>query len=236
MSPPIPPLPDKIILQGVKIPQEYATSSIVVSLQPLLSIPTLGNHLSSGQLTMILLPPSCHIFMFLVVVLLVFSTGYYLYQDGYDYHYVYHVVVTGRKAAFIEEILENDIDGPFDNSTLAALCSSKKWIPGLIFKCGPAPGVVGDVRNTFLNCVRYAIEAGGLYPPRRPFLFWSISKQTNTCCALLPSDRLHSPRNPHPSQQHVRPEQVPILLLLRPLPLRTLSQHSLSTNTHLHVK
>ena len=148
----------------MEISQECATSSITVSLRPPLSHCPPSNHLSSGQLTMILSPRSGHIFMFLIVVLLVSSTGYYLYQDGYDYHDVYRVVVTGRKGAFVEEILENDIDGPFDNSALAALCSSKKWMPGLIFKC-EASGVVGNVRNIILNCVRYAIEAGGSSSP-----------------------------------------------------------------------
>lgn len=65
------------------------------------------------------------------------------------------------KAAFIKEASVWEIDGPFNNTALQNLCLSKKWIQGLHFKCAPAFGGVGNVRNIVLTCVRYAIEAGG---------------------------------------------------------------------------
>lgn len=64
------------------------------------------------------------------------------------------------KAAFIKEASVWEIDGPFNNTALQNLCLSKKWIQGLHFKCAPAFGGVGNVRNIVLTCVRYAIEAG----------------------------------------------------------------------------
>lgn len=68
-----------------------------------------------------------------------------------------------KKALFIDTLLreENEIDGPFDNKTMVELCGSRQWTEGLIFKCEPPEGGIGNVRNVFLNCVRYAIEAGG---------------------------------------------------------------------------
>ena len=122
-------------------------------------------HLRDGQLTMTLSSRSSHVFKLGIIVFLITTTAYYLFFDNrYDVHDVYQVAVTGRKGAFVQDILENEIDGPFDGSALAALCSTKTWTPGLIFKCEAPQGGFGDVRNVFVNCVRYAIEAGGTSP------------------------------------------------------------------------
>jgi len=69
----------------------------------------------------------------------------------------------GRKAAFLQAATEWEIDGPFNDQPLRKLCSSKRWMPGLIIKCDAAFGGVGNVRNIVLTCVRYAIEAGGKF-------------------------------------------------------------------------
>ena len=77
--------------------------------------------------------------------------------------------IAGKKAAFIQEAADWEIDGPFDQRPLHGICAGTKWRPGLIFECKPSYGGVGNVRNTILTCVRYAIEAGGwflLYIPR----------------------------------------------------------------------
>lgn len=47
---------------------------------------------------------------------------------------------------------EDDIDE--DLWPLRALCADKKWIPGLVMTCDNCHGGLGNVRNTFLACVR----------------------------------------------------------------------------------
>jgi hypothetical protein len=69
--------------------------------------------------------------------------------------------IAQKKYVFIEEASNWDIDGPFNNTALHNLCAGKSWREGLHFKCAPAFGGVGNVRNIVLTCVRYAIEAGG---------------------------------------------------------------------------
>lgn len=66
-----------------------------------------------------------------------------------------------RKQQFIQQASTWEIDGPFNPAPLSDLCKSKKWQPGLIFKCDDAFGGVGNIRNIMLTCLRYAIEAGG---------------------------------------------------------------------------
>ncbi|KAH8676555.1 hypothetical protein BGZ60DRAFT_372421 [Tricladium varicosporioides] len=99
-----------------------------------------------------------------LVFISLFLTGHYLFvrnevgKNGY--HEIYQTAISGKKAVFVQNVMRNPIDGPFDNRTLVELCKSKTWTPGLIFRCDSPKGGVGNVRNVFLNCVRYAIEAG----------------------------------------------------------------------------
>jgi len=122
-------------------------------------------HPLDGHLKMSFSPRILHIFKLSGVVFALILTGYYLLAgpSGYssnDYKQFYNVAVSGKKGAFVESALTTEIDGPFDNSTLIELCRSRTWTPGLIFKCEAPQGGIGNVRNVFLNCVRYAIEAG----------------------------------------------------------------------------
>ncbi|KAK0108626.1 hypothetical protein ONS95_003419 [Cadophora gregata] len=94
-------------------------------------------------------------------------TAFYLFSGSADithrgYRAIYQTAVKGKKGLFVESLLadENEIDGPFNNGTLVELCRTRHWTPGLIFKCEAPEGGIGNVRNVFLNCVRYAIEAG----------------------------------------------------------------------------
>jgi hypothetical protein len=100
-----------------------------------------------------------------IIVFAVFFTSYFLFSrpeiSQADYHEIYRVAVSGKKAAFVEAVLDTEIDGPIDNGALVELCKRKVWTPGLIFNCEAPQGGVGNVRNVFLNCIRYAIEAGG---------------------------------------------------------------------------
>lgn len=69
------------------------------------------------------------------------------------------------KQNFIKAVIRNDVDGPMNLEPLTDLCRNTKWQPGLIVKCQPFPGGVGNIRNMFLNCIRFAIEAGGMSSP-----------------------------------------------------------------------
>ncbi|KAH8675358.1 hypothetical protein BX600DRAFT_431944 [Xylariales sp. PMI_506] len=66
----------------------------------------------------------------------------------------------GEKAVFVNDFLENEIDGPIDGTAIQELCANRTWTEGLIFACDPATGGVGKVRNAHLNCIRFAMEAG----------------------------------------------------------------------------
>lgn len=67
----------------------------------------------------------------------------------------------GEKATFVNDFLAHEIEGPFDGEPIRKLCASKKWTKDLILSCDPVPGGLGQVRNAHLNCIRFAIEAGG---------------------------------------------------------------------------
>ena len=91
------------------------------------------------------------------------------------------------KDIFIQKALGNEIDGPFNSAPLTALCRQAQWIDGLIIKCAAAIGGVGNVRNIFLNCVRYAIEAGGLFsllPPACISVLLIPDQQQLRLCSL----------------------------------------------------
>lgn len=48
-----------------------------------------------------------------------------------------------------------------DSGELREICSNTDWNSSLVFTCDNNHGGVGRVRNSILNCVRYAIGAGG---------------------------------------------------------------------------
>lgn len=50
---------------------------------------------------------------------------------------------------------------PFDAEAIQSVCSKAIWNPGLVFTCDKSGGGIGNLRNSILICVRYAIEAGG---------------------------------------------------------------------------
>jgi hypothetical protein len=67
----------------------------------------------------------------------------------------------GEKARFVEDFLKHDIGGPIHGEPISELCANRTWTKGLLFQCEPAPGGIGEVRNAHLNCIRFAMEAGG---------------------------------------------------------------------------
>jgi hypothetical protein len=147
---------------------------------------------------MSLSPRDTHIFQLLIVFIIVTISFYYLFLEGqYDVHDVYRGTVTGKKRLFVEDILATEIDGPFDGSPLADLCNTKKWIPGLIFKCEAPQGGLTNVRNIFLNCVRYAIEAGGMS---------SLLQPLSVTYIVRPSNWLHNTRDHGPPSKGRQPQ------------------------------
>jgi len=56
---------------------------------------------------------------------------------------------------------------PADSEAIKRICRNTEWNKDLIFTCARSGGGVGNLRNSILNCVRYAIHAGGaLVVPR----------------------------------------------------------------------
>ncbi|CZR57857.1 uncharacterized protein PAC_07746 [Phialocephala subalpina] len=68
------------------------------------------------------------------------------------------------------ELLETTdlFDDPFlESPAIKNLCERTEWNPKVLFTCNRSGGGVGNLRNSILNCVRYAISAGaGLTLPR----------------------------------------------------------------------
>lgn len=94
-----------------------------------------------------------------------------------------------NKKEFVKDLLAHDIDGPFDPEPLRQLCANTTWQEGLIFSCGAGVGGVGNVRSIFANCIRFAIEAGGM----------SFKSARNIDSLIrLRSDRLCHSANPSP--------------------------------------
>lgn len=67
-----------------------------------------------------------------------------------------------EKQLFISDFLEHEIDGQFDGSSITELCKRKTWTPGLFLSCDSPAGGVSIVKNAHLNCIRFAIEMGGM--------------------------------------------------------------------------
>jgi hypothetical protein len=56
---------------------------------------------------------------------------------------------------------------PVESGAIKDICVGTTWNDGLVFTCDESVGGIGSVRNSILNCVRYAISAGaGLVLPK----------------------------------------------------------------------
>ena len=80
---------------------------------------------------------------------------------------LYHIIWNREKAIFIDKALLTGF--PDDHFAIRNLCSSRNWTDNVIFSCNPPQDdTVGAViiRNVVLNCVRYAIETGGMHFPK----------------------------------------------------------------------
>lgn len=67
------------------------------------------------------------------------------------------------KDQFIAAILREPIEGLLDPDPIRKKCNETKFQDGLVWHCAAVVGGIGNVANMWLNCVRYAIEAGGTF-------------------------------------------------------------------------
>ncbi|KAL2065577.1 hypothetical protein VTL71DRAFT_3247 [Oculimacula yallundae] len=55
---------------------------------------------------------------------------------------------------------------PVKSESIKSVCDETQWNQSIVFKCDASVGGIGNIRNSILNCVRYAISAGaGLVIP-----------------------------------------------------------------------
>ena len=106
-----------------------------------------------------------HTLQFKVCIILIFITlaGYYLLR--YREEEVIQAITQlqhGEKETFIKISIQTANEVAFDIQPIRELCGNITWTDGLIFQCDAPQGGVGNVENFFVNCVRYAIEAGGI--------------------------------------------------------------------------
>lgn len=64
------------------------------------------------------------------------------------------------KEAYIDAVLRNPVEGLLDPEPIRQKCNETRFQPGLVWHCDTVVGGLGNVGNMWLNCVRYAIEAG----------------------------------------------------------------------------
>lgn len=65
------------------------------------------------------------------------------------------------KDQYIAAVMRNPVEGLLDPEPIRQKCSETKFQEGLVWQCAAANGGIGNVANMVLNCVRYAVEAGG---------------------------------------------------------------------------
>ncbi|KAF8850239.1 hypothetical protein BDZ45DRAFT_603133 [Acephala macrosclerotiorum] len=61
---------------------------------------------------------------------------------------------------FIAAILREPVEGTIDLDPIRKKCDETKFQEGLVWHCAAGNGGIGNEANMWLNCVRYAIEAG----------------------------------------------------------------------------
>ncbi|RFU35264.1 hypothetical protein B7463_g1050, partial [Scytalidium lignicola] len=64
------------------------------------------------------------------------------------------------KDQFVSAILREPVEGLLDPGPIRKKCNETKFQEGLVWHCAAVNGGIGNVVNMWLNCVRYAMEAG----------------------------------------------------------------------------
>ena len=111
--------------------------------------------------------PYLNLMKFLVPIMLIFASSIYLFHshDIKVIKFEHKSNAPTTKEGFIEDFLNNEIDGPYDPKPLKDFCRSKRrnYQPGLVIKCSPCGGGFGNIKNMMLNCLRFGLEAGGQF-------------------------------------------------------------------------
>lgn len=64
------------------------------------------------------------------------------------------------KEEYIDAFLREPVEGLLDPLPIRKKCDATKFQPGLVWHCELVNGGIGNVGNMWLNCLRYAVEAG----------------------------------------------------------------------------
>lgn len=94
--------------------------------------------------------------------ILVFSISFYIFFLS-SYNLSAHVIGNNylENASHTSNATDDIFDfPPVDSHALRTVCESAQWNPEIVFTCDNSVGGVGNIRNSILNCVRYAISAG----------------------------------------------------------------------------
>lgn len=67
----------------------------------------------------------------------------------------------GREA-YVAAVVQNPVEGLLDPEPIRRKCNETSFQSGLVWHCDLARGGIATQTNTWLNCLRYALEAGGL--------------------------------------------------------------------------
>lgn len=105
----------------------------------------------------------CRLFAYLaaalsLLLMFVVYTGGGSFSSGFDTSRT-----TISKEDFIAAVVRDPVEGLLDLGPIQQKCNETKFQDGLVWECAPVNGGIGNVVNMVLNCVRYAVEAGGNY-------------------------------------------------------------------------
>ncbi|KIH90476.1 hypothetical protein SPBR_00348 [Sporothrix brasiliensis 5110] len=64
------------------------------------------------------------------------------------------------KQEYIDAVLRDPVEGLLDVRPIRKMCDTIKFQEGLVWHCEMVNGGIGNVGNMWINCVRYAMEAG----------------------------------------------------------------------------
>ncbi|RDL34571.1 Uncharacterized protein BP5553_07699 [Venustampulla echinocandica] len=61
----------------------------------------------------------------------------------------------------VPEVAVDIFDFPaLDSESIKSICGATQWNESVVFTCNESVGGIGNIKNSILNCVRYAISAG----------------------------------------------------------------------------
>lgn len=100
----------------------------------------------------------------IIILTCIFISAVFIFGLNDNSHVPNLSLYLGRsRSQWIEQAMSAHVDDPVDMDALGAKCASMNWNEGLNLKCHNVTGGIGNVRNRVLDCLRFAIEAGGIY-------------------------------------------------------------------------